>query len=304
MDKKFMFNTILASPFHLNKVKWPSILIMILSLLLTTSACNISPQQGSGGELSESAVDVFVEPSGERPLVFVTNGGTKICRRGLPDESVYGLAPDEVKAAENDEATTGGEAGDTTAQQQSGVDTLTTDVGDNWFQMGLLIVNKSKSYFLVIEQLMFFISANYGSDLLTHRATISSGYCGTDPLYIIPPTRKDAKPGAYAGDRYQPARKKYINNLTLYISDIPIPEGPPPQEEDDDGGSDSLSGIRANAQAATQTTPRAPEEFVLTYLPNYRVQLLLNGYWIDRERKNVANFRKKINFSLSSQFLN
>ena len=300
-----MFNTILASPFHLNKVKWLFILIMAM-FLLTTGACNLSQQQGSsGGELSENTVDVFIEPDGARPLVFATTGGTKICRRGLPDESIYGLEPDEIKEAEKEEGEEGEAATEETgSQQQSAVDTITTEVGDNWFQMGLLIVNKSKSYYLVIEQLMFFISANYGSELLTHRATLSSGYCSTDPLYIIPPTRKDAKAGAYAGDRYKPAKKNYINNLTLYVSDIPIPEGPPPQKEDEGGESNSLEGIRANAQAATQTTPRAPEEFVLTYLPNYRVQLLLNGYWIDRERNNVANFRKKISFSLSSQFLN
>ena len=296
-----MFNTILASLFHLNKVRWPSILITATSFLLTTGACNpvnLSQQQG---ELSESTVDVFLEPDGARPLVFATTGGTKICRRGLPDEGVYGLEPDEVTAAEEAETTT--EDTGETASQQPTENTITTDVGDNWFQMGLLIVNKSKSYYLVVETLMFFISAPYGSELLTRRATISSGYCGTDPLYIIRPTPKDAKANAYAGDRYQPAKKKYINNLTLYISDIPIPEGPPPQREEE-GESSSLAGIRANAQATTQTAPRAPEEFVLTYLPNYRVQLLLNGYWIDRERNNVANFRKKISFSLSSQFLN
>lgn len=297
-----MFNTILASLFHLNKVRWPSILITATSFLLTTGACNpvnLSSQQQ--GELSESTVEVFVEPNGIRPLVFATTGGTKICRRGLPDENIYGLEPDEVTAAEEAETTTE-DTGETASQQES-IDTITTDVGDNWFQMGLLIVNKSKSYYLVVETLMFFISAPYGSDLLTSRATISSGYCGTDPLYIVPPTRKDAKPGAYAGDRYQPAKKNYINNLTLYVGDIPIPEGPPPQREEE-GESNSLAGIRANAQATTQTTaPRAPEEFVLTYLPNYRVQLLLSGYWIDRERNNVANFRKKVRFSLSSQFL-
>ncbi len=299
-----MFNITLNPLLQLNNIKWPPVLIMVVLFLLTTSACNLSmTQQGSGGEPSENAVDVFIEPDGRRPLVFVTQGGTKICRRGLPNESIYGLAPDETTETE-DTATTDGTSSAETPQQQTRTQNITIEVGENWFEMGLLIVNKSKSYYLVIEQLMFSISANYGSELLTHRETISSGYCGTDPLYIIPPTRKDAKEGSYAGDRYQPFRKSYVNNLTLYVSGIPIPEGPPPQREEETGGANGVDEIRANAQNAIQTIPRAPEAFVLTYLPNYRVQLLLNGYWIDRNRNNVANFRKKINFSLSSQFLN
>ena len=292
-----MFNIPFNSSFRINQLKWLSISIISIFFLLITNACNLSnTQQQSSADPTEDTVDIFIEPAGAKPLVFLGEGGTKICRRGLPDESDYGLEPDEIQ---EEETTTEGETGETTQPLQR---FLTVDVGDNWFQMGLLIVNKSKNYYLVVEQLTFIISANWGNELLIQRPTLSSGYCSSSPLYIIPPTPKNAKAAAYAGDRYKPLKKNYINNLTLFVSGVPIPEGPPVQKKEG-GAEDTLNDIRANADEATQNTPRAPEEFILTYLPTYKVELVLTGYWIDKERNNVANFGKKINFSLSSQFL-
>lgn len=297
-----MFNIIVNSFFQLNQIKQSSISIVFIFLLLITSACGFSfiTQQGSGGsDPSDDLVDVFIEPNGTKPLVFLGEGGTQICRRGFPDESIYGLAPDEIR--EQEEQTEGEENNQSSTQTvQNTSQSITRDVGENWFRMGLLIVNKSKTYYLVISDLQFHISAPWGNELLFSNPSISSGYCGSHPLYMIPPTRKDARPNSYSGDRYIPLKKNYINNLTLFVEGVPIPEAPPVQtREDTAGGSDT----RNNAQTQS-TIPRAPEPFVITYLPTYKVKLVLLGHWIDKNRQPVANFDKTINFSLSSQFLN
>lgn len=290
----FTFLSLISPP-----TKRFSILIISAFLLLLTSACNFSvTQQKSGLNIPENTVDVLIQPKGVKPLVFLGEGGRKICRRGLPDEKVYDLKPEETK--EEEEQTEEG------AEQSSNATTAThiisTEVGDNWFQMGLLIVNKSNSYHLIIEQLVFVISAPWGDELLIRRANISSGYCNSSPLYIIRPTPKNAT-NQYVGYLYQPLKKNYQNNLTLFVSGVPIPEGPPTRKKENNNGPDALNDIRATAQQSIGNIPKAPDEFVLTYLPPYKVQLLMFGYWTDRDRNRVANFAKKINVSLSSQFL-
>lgn len=293
--------------FQIDQIKPSSISIAFVFLLLITSACNLSvTQQGSGSDPSDDLVDVFIEPNGTKPLVFLGRGGTQICRRGFPDESIYGLAPDETKEqTEQNEGEEDNQNTQTTQSTQSTSQSITMDVNENWFKMGLLIVNKSKTYYLVIEQLQFYVSAPWGNELLSSTHSIPSGYCGSDPLYIVPPTRKDARPNSYSGDRYLPLKKNYINNLTLFVHGIDIPEAPPVQaREDTAGGSDSQNNDNAQTNTQQSTIPRAPEPFVITYLPPYKVRLILNGHWIDKNRQHVANFRKTINFSLSSQFLN
>ena len=196
--------------------------IISIFLLLITNACNFSvTQQNSGLDIPTDTVDVFIEPNGVKPLVFEGDGGTKICRRGIPDESIYNLEPEET--TEEETTTTEGEASETIqTTQRFSYNRSRRKLVSN----GLTNSQQIKSYYLVIEQLLFVISANWGSELLNQRTTLSSGYCSSSPLYIVPPTGKNAKAGAYAGDRYEPLKKNYINNLTLFVSGVPIPEGP------------------------------------------------------------------------------
>ena len=279
-----------------------SILIISTFLLLLTSACDLSfTQQKSGVDLSENTVDVFIQPNGAKPLIFLKEGGTKICRRGLPDEKIYGLDPEENTEQQTEENA----EQDPAATPQRTTYIISTDVKENWFQMGLLIVNKSNSYFLIIEQLKFVITARWGDKTLKNSVDISSGYCGSDPLYIIPPTptSESAKTPKYRGDPYQPFKKNHVNNLTLFVNGVPIPDEPPTRKKEG-SGSDTLDETRATQEAAETTAPNGSEEFILTYLPPYKVRLIISGYWIDKSRNSVANFIKEINFSLASQFLN
>jgi len=266
------------------------IILFLFTFVLLTNSC-VQQQPGGANDISSSSVDVFIAPQGVKPLVFLLEGGTQICRRGLPNDSIYGLERDEAAEQEDTE----GEDDDSDAQRTS---IITTDVGENWFKLGLLIVNKSTDYFLVVDHLTFAMSAPWGDETLTGRDEVHSGYCQSDPLYIIPPTPKNIT-GRYTGNKYEPHKRNYVNNLTLFVSGVPVPTEAPKVEEEGEEN-DILTSIRATAREYAAI----PDEFVLYRLPAYSVQLILIGYWIDRDRNTVANFRKSIRFSLSSQFIN
>ncbi len=272
---------------------------VILFSLIIMSGCDVSVQNNSE-EIPENTVDIFVQPG--EPLIFLESAGDKICRRGLPDESIYGLDPEEkTDQAESEEE--GEEEGTQTESESQTNDLISTSVDENWFEMGLLIVNKSKKYHLIVRDLQFKITATWGDEILSSTANLGSGYCGSSPLYIIPPTPEGSK-NSYTGDKYEPFKQNYVNNLTLFISGVPIPDGPPTYKEKEGDTNSAVNATRREGQSATQTAEQTEEVFVLTYLPTYRVQLVAHGYWIDKRRNMVANFRKSIRFSLSSQFLN
>lgn len=272
--------------------------LVILSLTII-SGCDMSVQNSSE-EIPENTVDIFVQPG--EPLIFLESDGDKICRRGLPDESIYGLDPEEKTEQEEESAEEGPGGTETESDSAQTPDIISTQVDKNWFEFGLLIVNKSKSYHLIVRELQFKITATWGDDILSSTANIGSGYCSSSPLYIIPPTPEGSK-NSYTGDKYEPFKQNYVNNLTLFVSGVPIPEGPPTYKEKEGDTNSAVDTIRREGQDATRTAEQT-EVFVLTYLPTYRVQLIAHGYWIDKSRNMVANFRKSIRFSLSSQFLN
>ena len=279
--------------------------LFILSLFLCLNNCGGGNSQGS--EFSENLIEVRVAPEGKQPQIFLQPGGTKICRRGLPNESIYGLTPDEVKTLKEEESSGGGEgeSGGESSAEQPNVTTqrnqvITTDVEAAWFEMGLIIGNRSDKYYLRINQLIFNISAKWGTESLNARIEHTSGsYCQSDPLYIITPIpRGSTKPEVL---QYLPYQKNHPNNLTLYVSGVPLPEGPP-KKDGKEGSSEVMDDIRANLE--NQAPQQNNEQFVLTHLPVYRVQLVLLGEWIDRDRNSKANFQKTIRFTLTSQFLN
>ena len=289
---------------NLNHVSNSKIHLLILSLFLYFNNCGGNAQ--GGGEFSENLIEVRVAPDGIQPQIFIQPGGTKICRRGLPDESIYNLAPDEVEAL-GAESSSGGEEGEDSGGESSGESAvteqrnqvITADVEEAWFEMGLEIGNRSDKYYLRINQLIFNISANWGTEVLRGRVEITSGYCQSDPLYIITPIPRGSKKPVVL--QYLPYKKNHPNNLTLYISGVPLPEGPP-ERDGEEGGSEVMDNIRANLE--DQAPQQDNEQFVITYLPPYRVRLTLLGDWIDRDRNTKANFQKTIRFTLTSQFLN
>ena len=272
---------------------------LFAGLFLATIACDLQQQQNnSQTNVNESAVDVrIISRDGDTPLVFLKSAEQQICRRGIPPEGIYGLDP-----RKQDEGDGGAQAGQGEQEETSTRQAITESVGENWFRMGLEIVNKNSNYWLVVDQLELSISAPWGDKLLTGTSNLSSSYCQTDPLYIIPPTRRTG--AQFDVYKYEPEKTDHLNNLTLYISGVPIPDAPPNYRVNEDGG---LGDIRATAQDAAGTAgapPQAEEVFVLTRLPRYRVQMVLYGHWIDKSRNYIANFQKKVNFSIASRFLN
>ena len=264
--------------------------------LLTINGCGLSTQQGNeGGTLSETSLAVLIAPidSEKNPLVFLTEGGEKICRKNLPDDARYGLDPEEVREEDDDDE---GENADANTSNQP----ITTEIDTNWFQIGLVIVNKHSSYYAIVKNLVFSISAKWGSETLTGRTEIQSGYCGSDPLYIVPPTPKGSKPGSYRGEKFEPEKADSLNNLILFVSGIPIPEDHPKQEEEG-SPDDTLNNIRATSQGGQNKEQR---EFFLNTLPPYKVKLHVIGYWTDKSRNRKAILRKTVTFRLSSKFLN
>ena len=277
---------------HLKNQKRLLFVIFCMFSFLITNSCNLKTT--ASNSLSSNTIEVFIAPSGKDPEVVLTKGGSKICRRGFPDDSVYGLDP--IETADEDE-----EADSEQNQQQGTLRTrvVTVDVDENWFQMGLIIVNKSRDHYLIVEQITFVVSAPWGGELLTGRADISSGYCQTDPLYIVPPTPKNAK-DSFSGNKYEPFKKDAVNNLTLFVSGVPVPEGPPKRGEDE-GSNNNLQEIRSLGQQQSGV-PQASEAFILDRLPSYKVEMLMSGYFTDKRRAVIANFTKKVKFSLSSKF--
>ena len=285
-------------------IKYINLFFISWVFLLTTS-CGmfVNPSDDSNAAKANSnLILVEIAPEGRQPEVFY-NDHEAICRRGMPNPNEYGL--DRPETEEEGEAAVGGEGADPGAQEERDV-TTTVNVSSHWFSIGLQIANRSEEYFLVIEQLVFIMSAQWGSELLTGRKEISSGYCGTDPLYIIQPNIRL---------RYEPSRKNYINNLTIFVDGVPFPTGPQISQQSPGAG-----GVNAGAQPGGQqpaggqqpggAAQQAPgvgalsqnDEYVPDTLPSYRVQLVLHGYFIDKTRKYIANFKKEVFFSTTSAF--
>jgi len=253
---------------------------------------------GGQGTIYDNVVVGVRSLEGSSPVLFTSEGGTKICRRGIPDISDYKLDPIEVPGSteENTEE-------DPQGANQSTLP-ITADVGENWFAMGLFIASSDEQYWLVIEQLSFFISLVWGNELLEGTSTISSGYCNSDPLYIIPPlsagvrpAREDPNNPTVIGHPWDPQKISYYNNLTLYVDGLPFPEAAPVTSEEND----ALTDIRAQQQTAN-SAPTPTEGYIVRNHPPYQVQLIISGQWIDKQRNTKRNFKKEVRFQVNPAF--
>ncbi len=268
-------------------------LIFLPVCLLIIISCGQIQQDGSA--LPENTLDVFIAPIDNEiePLVFIDEAGTRVCRR-RPIDTDYGLDPEDTAVTEDADGNDGEGTG--TSNQP-----ITTDVGENWFQTGLVIVNKHNSYYAVIRQLVFIISGNFGDTFLENRVEISAGYCQSDPLYIAPPTPAGSPPNQFRGNLFEPEKTTSGNNLVLFVSGVPVPDCN--DETSPDSESDTLNDIRSEAQDSGGNA-QSQQACILRSIPRFRVQLHVFGYWIDQSRSRKAILRKRITFNLSSQFLN
>ena len=246
----------------------------------------------------------------QHPEVYF-DAHTAICRRGQFDPDRYGFEDANVAQQTNanqannttNTANTTGQAAATGANQTANPleQVTTTSVSQNWFELGLHLSNRSSEYFLVVDKVIFVMSAQWGSEILNGRKEISSSYCGTDHLYIVPPGHRM---------RYEPDVKNHINNLTLFVDGVPVPSGPPTSQLPGQGPGQG-QGIGGNAQQQQGglqqnqglNNAARQDEFFLDSLPSYRVQMVLQGYFLDRKRRYVANFKKELVFYTASRFL-
>lgn len=287
------------------------LIIFLFFGFLVLGACS---KQGKTKKNTKSSnnVDILIQPTQEKPLISLGPGGTKICRRGeLPIDTIYGLNKNELPTTKTTTTTTTSNTGATPAATPSFV---TTSVGNNWFKIGLLIVNKRDDYWLIIEKLDFVMTANWGNQILKGTFSISSGsYCNSEYLYIISPTPK-GRSNSFTGNLYQPfkttTKNNYFNNLTLYVSGVPLPTTPAVNEKNSStntAADNTLKTIRATAETGQKQgggAAAAPEKFVLDYLPPYKVNMYITGRWIDKSRNDKGGFVRKVRFSLSSRFIN
>ena len=229
---------------------------------------------------------VIVEEQQVSNVFLTSKGGERICHRGRWERSrFFGKKTTNTQTTTSTTSTTNTPTQEETTAEPTDKDGF-EEVGTSWFKMGLKVVNKSTKYYLVINELEFKISLNWKKEGLLDTTireplysneTISDGYCDSDYLYIVPPTPKDAKEDEFKGYNYTPNKKDTQNNLTLYVSGIPIPpeDTPPPQ-------SPNLS---------------------IQDLYSYTVDLIVHGKYVDKDENPVSTddftaLRKKISFTL------
>lgn len=277
-------------------------------------ACEDLPSRTSSRPETDN-VDIFIQPNGERPQISLGKGNTQICRRGvIPADTIHGLEKNEIQTSNTPSPTPTNNSADPNTNSNTNTNTIkprpeVTEVGENWFKMGLLIVNKRRDYWLVIEQLKFIITANWGNKLLRTEQIISSGYCKSEYLYIIAPTPAGQK-NSFTGNIYQPHRystdNTYINNLTLYVSGVPIPTEHPVKtigNQQSTAADNTINSITRRSNPNQQLDSSMNEPFILTYLPPYKVQLIIIGRWIDKKRNDKGYFSRLIKFNLTYNFI-
>ncbi|MCY4512963.1 MAG: hypothetical protein OXB86_04675 [Bdellovibrionales bacterium] len=93
-----------------------------------------------------------------------------------------------------------------------------TPVSGAWMQFGLTVGNtlaKEGNYTLVIDRLNVIAQGKHEEKVFNYSKTLSAGYCGAPFLYIVT-----------AGNvvEYQPFSENSLENLTLYLDNIPVEE--------------------------------------------------------------------------------
>ena len=287
-----------------------SIFFLTLSFYFLSS-CQFS---GDGGEgLYSSRVQVYVSPFGRgdvlrpsRPILFLGKGEENEmlpCRPRKPDfnnirenlnefgldneifRDLYNLSDDEEETAEGDD--------DDRPRYE--------DVEGNWLKLGLAIGNTNTGVdnnpFLVVEQLIFVARARIGDREFSNVQTISSGYCETPVLYVVPPARRI---------NYEPHSNNPLQNLTIYVGGFPIIDRTQLPSQSLARISGGLGGLQ-QAPSPGQSSEGAPGNFIrsgesLIEIPEYQVELTLRGYFILEDGTRLTEFAKRIRFRTQTSF--
>ena len=206
----------------------------------------------------------------DRPQVFESAQTGLICRR---DQSTNN---DDLLATDSQVSLTQ----ESSDEQINGNTFPKIDVNEGWFKVGLSIENKS-DYLLVVDSLVFTISAAWGDDkVLSSKKEFVSGYCNADPLYSISPKQQSV---------YQPDNNHSSNSLQLYIDGISLPKEPPRFTDTRATLGFGTEGDLGNSNNSNNAN--------INQIPSYRVELSITGRFVDGQRNLVSNFRSKKTFN-------
>ena len=276
---------------------------------------------GGAGTYFASQVGVIVAPFGEgdevlpkRPLIFL-KGGDFSCRPKAPTEesivedvdkwNISDQVFQDVFGIEVEDGELRIEDGTGAGTDDESEEAITESVSDNWLKLGLLIGNKS-DYFLVIEDIVFTGVGTHKKERFTFTDNISSGYCGSNVLYTIPPK---------ITVRYKPRSSNSFENLTLYVDGFEIIDrteddndlrisSNPNQQGTSSGSNASFGreGLVGNVLGQSGTSNNIPikGDQDLLIIPDYSLRMILLGYFLTPNGSRVASFRKSVIFSTQS----
>ena len=310
------------------------IAIFFISLALT--ACDESMFAPSVVTIEISSGGI--NGRGKPPQLHITAPETqKICRRGgFPTLEDYNLNPPETLEGSNDtdrENTANGNADATDASTGTAGDTqdqgnststdinpanlnITTSVSGNWFQIGLNIFHSKPDHWLWIKTVEFY----FGNSRTPK--PISESYCGgtgLGALYIIPPPHSVANNQATIPSNllYEPNRPAHLNNLTIYVDGVPLPETPgtgsagqrasSPQGGGDQGSSGGSSGGEGQGGSAGSSSSAGvlPEISRRRIVTPVVVRFKLIGVWTDKDQNQIAEYESVVKtFRIRPRFIN
>ena len=262
------------------------ILITIFLCLFLTNSCDILERVEtlSGGTVSNINITPNPTEGGSQKLSRQINikGGEFICRRGFPLEERYDLDLDELndEPIDSTESSDSGATAAAASAENRRQDNVLTTVADHWFKVGFNFQNKTE-FHLIIERITFRMEANYGTEPLTGTIEINTSYCGANSefipvsaLYIIPPTGEKDE-----GYNYKENLKNGINNLTIFVSGVPLPTGP-----------------RQSFRSSATSEDADEEPFILTEVPAYKVTAIFYGHLVNPQLEEQNTVIKKIYF--------
>ena len=232
-----------------------------------------------GGGLSSNVVVHYlpygkgdvIQPKRNPRLAYSPEGEEVPCRPEHPDlEDIRDVEDLKVisKLLLGDEEET-----DPEGNQREGRDEpVNVSVSGGWIKLGFLISNNNsgvgKNYTLKIDRLEFHGNGNCereGQPPCVFHRTISSGYCELPFLYLVPPG---------ASVHYIPLDNNPLENLTIYVDNIPI----------------------IDASTLPERDNKLPGGATLI-LPQYKVEVLLIGDFLLEDGKAIEPFRKRIRFT-------
>ena len=164
-----------------------------------------------------------------------------------------------------------------TEDTEASTDAIKHQVGDNWIKFGLRIRNTTSNALIVTDISMQAKGKCGEEEYSPSLSEIGEGYCGSNYLYVVPPT------GLNAAVNYEPNGSP-IENLTLFFDGFEILDN---RQSDPDF--EYPKGCREN-------------ETQKVAIPEYKGNLIVRGYFIGNTDDLVrVDFTETVPFTLSTR---